>query len=476
MTPAGSVVISGTGLGLPGTEKPIMDPSNALRVLRGEQFIELVPERFRREMLAKRVTRLVKAADGGGSFKVITEPDEVIRLAGRGGPFDLAEEYGVPQKLVETLDITSQLAMAAGLDAFREAGIPLVQIWRPTSTGKFLPDRWVIPAAMRDETGVIFASVFPGGAALASELERYYQWEQRLMAVAELEDLRRYVHDFEAQAEIARRIARLRDEISAQPYEFDRRFIFRILSMGHSQFAEYIGARGPNTQVNAACATTTQAIALAEDWIRSGRCRRVLVIAGDDVTGDSLMEWVGAGFVALGAGATDDRVDEAALPFDRRRHGTILGMGACALVVESEDAVRERGMRGIVEVLATETANSAFHGSRLDVEHIGDVMEGLVSTAEKRFGVNRYAIAPYTVFVSHETYTPARGGSAAAEVVALRKTFGEAARHIVVANTKGFTGHPMGVGVEDVLSVKMLEHGWCRRCRTSRRSTPIWAS
>ena len=157
-----------------------MDPDNALRVLRGEQFIELVPERFRREMLAKRVTRLVKSADGGGSFQVITDPDEVIRLAGRGGPFDLAEEYGVPQKLVETLDITSQLAMAAGLDALREAGIPLVQTWRPTSTGKFLPDRWMIPAAMRDETGVIFASVFPGGAALAAELERYYQWEKRL--------------------------------------------------------------------------------------------------------------------------------------------------------------------------------------------------------------------------------------------------------------------------------------------------------
>ncbi len=206
-TPAGSVVISGTGLGLPGTAKRIMDPDNALRVLRGEQFIDLVPEPFRREMLAKRVTRLVKSADGGGSFQVIADPDEVIRLAGRGGPFDLADEYGVPQKLVESLDITSQLAMAAGLDALREAGIPLVQTWRSTSTGKHLPDRWLIPAAMRDETGVIFASVFPGGAALAGELERYYQWEKRLDAVEELEDLRRYVRDFDAQAEICRRIA-----------------------------------------------------------------------------------------------------------------------------------------------------------------------------------------------------------------------------------------------------------------------------
>ncbi len=54
---------------------------------------------------------------------------------------------------------------------------------------------------------------------------------------------------------------------------------------------------------------------------------------------------------------------------------------------------------------------------------------------------------------------PARGGSAAAEVFALRQTFGAAANEIVVANTKGFTGHPMGVGIEDVIAVKILEYG-----------------
>jgi acyl carrier protein/NAD(P)-dependent dehydrogenase (short-subunit alcohol dehydrogenase family) len=137
----------------------------------------------------------------------------------------------------------------------------------------------------------------------------------------------------------------------------------------------------------------------------------------------------------------------------------ILGMGACALVIESEDAVRERGMRGIVEVLSTETANSAFHGTRLDVEHIASVMNSLMTAAERRFGIDRRTIAPHLVFVSHETYTPARGGSASAEVVALRRTFGEAANQVIVANTKGFTGHPMGVGIEDVIAVKILEHG-----------------
>ncbi|WP_420628265.1 SDR family NAD(P)-dependent oxidoreductase [Candidatus Leptofilum sp.] len=457
--PNGSVVISGTGLGLPGTEKPVMDPDNALRILQGEQFVDLIPERFRRKMVGKQITRLVKAADGGGSFATIDDQDKVIRLAGRPGSFDLAEEYGVPQKLVDALDITTQLAMAAGLDALREAGIPLTMTYKKTTTGSYLPQKWMLPEALRDETGVIFASAFPGGDRFAEDFERFYTHQSRVEQLEMLEDLRRYASDQTTLLEITRRINELREQLTNEPYIFDRRFIFRILAMGHSQFAEYIGARGPNTHVNAACASTTQGIALAEDWIRNGRCRRVIVIAADDVTGDHLMEWVGSGFLALGAAATDDKVDEAALPFDKRRHGTILGMGACALVLESEDAVQERGMRGIVEVLSTETRNSAFHGSRLDVDHISMVMDDLLKTAESRFGLNRYAMAPQLVFMSHETFTPARGGSAAAEVTALRENFGDAAKEIIVANTKGFTGHPMGVGVEDVIALKILEHG-----------------
>ncbi|MCP5010784.1 MAG: beta-ketoacyl synthase, partial [Aestuariibacter sp.] len=457
--PLGSVVISGTGLGLPGSEKSVMDPNNALRILNGEQFVDLIPERFRHSIVNKRITRLVKTADGSGSFKVIDDPDLVIKLAGRPGYFDLEEEYGVPAKLIDALDTTTQLAMAAGLDALREAGIPLTMAYKRTTTGKFLPQKWMLPEALRDETGVIFASAFPGGDRFAEDFKKFYVHQNRLEQLETLEDLRRYTKDNDTLLELDRRILDMRGQLERNPYIFDRKFLFRILSMGHSQFAEYIGARGPNTQVNAACASTTQAIGIAEDWIRNGRCRRVIVIAADNVTDENLMEWVGSGMLALGAAATDDRVNEAALPFDKRRHGTILGMGACALVMESEDTMRERGMRGIVEMLSSEIRNSAFHGSRLDVDHIAMVMDSAITTAERRFGINRQTVAPQMVFMSHETYTPARGGSASAEVTALRKTFGEAAKEIIVANTKGFTGHPMGVGIEDVIALKILEHG-----------------
>jgi 3-oxoacyl-(acyl-carrier-protein) synthase len=44
-------------------------------------------------------------------------------------------------------------------------------------------------------------------------------------------------------------------------------------------------------------------------------------------------------------------------------------------------------------------------------------------------------------------------------VFALRHVFKEATDQIIVANTKGATGHPMAVGIEDVVSVKILETG-----------------
>ncbi|HUJ48091.1 MAG TPA: acyltransferase domain-containing protein, partial [Rhizomicrobium sp.] len=453
------VAITGAALGLPGTDH-IFDDANIGRILRGDQFIAAVPSRLRRAMVDKHITRLVKSNGGEATFETITDVADVLKLAGRGGAFDLESEFGVPAERLPALDRVTCLAIAAGVDALRDAGIPLVMRYKTTSKGTYLPERWMLPDALRDDTAVIFASAFPGCDSFADEMSRYYVDRARREQMTLLKSLRtRMVSTDGLGQEIDGRLAELRLALEKEPYTFDRRFIFRVLSMGHSQFAEFIGARGPNTAVNAACASTTHALELAEDWIRNERCRRVVIIAADDVTSDHLLEWIGTGLLATGAAATDEKVEEAAIPFDRRRHGMIPGMGAAALVVESADAARERGIRPICEVLSTVTANSAFHGTRLDVQHICQVMEGVVALAERRSGISRQQIAPQTVFVSHETYTPARGGSAAAEINALRRVFGRAADQIVIANTKGYTGHAMGTGIEDVLAVKALETG-----------------
>jgi len=456
------VVISGAALGLPGTEH-IFDDSNVARILRGDQFIDVIPTRFRRAMLDKHITRLVKSENGGPTFETIGDVGDVIKLAGRGGTFDLQKEFGLTADRVAALDRVTQLAIAVGIDALRDAGIPLIMRYKTTSKGTKLPDRWGLPESLADDTGVIFASAFPGYDSLIQILSEYFADRGRREQLAVLDGLLARVEETNGSSiieqELERRTEELRDLIEKQPYVFDRRFLFRTLSMGHSQFAEYIGARGPNTQINAACATTTQAVTLAEDWIRAGRCRRVVVISADDVTSDHMLEWFAAGFLASGAAATDEIVEEAATPFDRRRHGLIIGMGAAALVVEGSEAMRERGVQPICEVLGTVVANSAFHGSRLNVEHISQVMENLISEVEAERGIRRADIASRTVFVSHETYTPARGGSASAEIHALRHVFGSNADRIVIANTKGLTGHAMATGIEDVVAVKALETG-----------------
>ncbi len=457
-----TVGITGASLGLPGTEH-IFDDSNIERILRGDQFISAIPAEFRRDILDKRIRRLVKSDQGEPTFESITDVADVIKLAGRGGAFDLQREFGIPSDHLAAFDRVTRLAIGAGIDALRDAGIPLVMRYKTTTKGTQLPDRWGLADAMRDDTGVIFGSAFPGCDSFADILSSYYEDRARREQLASLENMVASVagsngHSALAQ-EVVRKIEELRAEIEKNPYVFDRRFLLRVLAMGHSQFAELIGARGPNTQINSACATTAQAVALAQDWIRAGRCRRVIVISADDVTSDNLIGWMGAGFLASGTAATDEKVEDAAIPFDRRRHGMIMGMGAAALVIESLDAARERGIQPICEVLGTVTANSAFHGTRLDVQHIGQVMDDLVTQVEARSGITRNEIAPQMVFVSHETYTPARGGSASAEVNALRRIFGESASQVVIANTKGMTGHAMGTGIEDVLAVKALETG-----------------
>ncbi len=455
------VAITGVALGLPGTPR-IFDEENLARILSGEQFIDLIPSRFRRLIADKHITRLVKSENDVPVFEKIDSVADVIKLAGRGGAFDLEKEYGVSAERIAAFDRVTQLAIAVGVDALRDAGIPLVLRYITTSKGTHLPDRWVLPESLRDGTGVVFASAFPGYDSYAEDMGRYWADRNRREQLTMLESLQARLSGDNSSIlaqEIDRRMDELRNAIEKSPYLFDRRFLFRVLSMGHSQFAEFIGARGPNTAVNAACASATQALVLAEDWIHAGRCQRVIVVSADDITSNNMIEWFGAGFLSTGAAATEEVREDVATPFDRRRHGLVIGMGAAALVVESAESAKERGLQPICEVLGAVTSNSAFHGTRLDLHHIAQVMEELITKAEERHHIRRLEIAPRTVFVSHETYTPARGGSASAEIHALRKVFGEAAGKIVIANTKGLTGHTMGCGIEDVVAVRALETG-----------------
>ncbi len=460
-----NIVVTGTGVGLPGKYKEIFDSKNIQRIFRGENLIDQLSEVALDEQTDKNIVKLVKRDKGSPTLDKINKRSDVIKLAAQPGKFDLVAEFQLAEKLIETYDSSTKLAIAAGLEALKDAYIPLQREYVKTTTGSYLPGDWVLPKELQDDTGVIFASAFPGFDSLVDELTRYYKWkksdDEKTLTRIIYSEIHRKLKDSEDKERIIEFIENILEELESNTpeYIFNRKFLFRILSMGHSQFAQLIKARGPNTQVNAACASTTQAVGIAQDWIRNGRCKRVIIIGSDNVTSDHLFPWIGSGFLSSGAATTEGDVTKAALPFDERRHGMIVGMGAVGLVIETEEEAKRRGIAPIAQILSSHYANSAFHGTRLDVTHISSEFEYFFKKVTAEHALTPEEISESCIFMSHETYTPARGGSAAAEIESLRHVFGDHAQNIFITNTKGFTGHPMGAGIEDAIALKTLEFG-----------------
>ena len=456
------VVISGAAMGLPGTFKNIFDPNNLGYLVEGRNLIENIDEQYLDRFIDKHIVRLDKKPDGSAEMVTLDDPSMVVKLSGKLGKFDLVEEFGVPESLNDVIDITTRMAFASALLALKDAGIPLVKRYAQTSTGSFLPEEWELPLEMQEDTGIVFASAFPGTNNLIDELTNYFTAKFSKAGKEEkqalYDQLKEKVKGTDAEAELDSWFESVRSEPEST-YDFPRLFMFEVLAMGHSQFAQYIKAKGPNTQVNSACASSTLAVSIAQDWIQMGRCKRVIVLGADDPASDTMIEWFGSSLLAMGALTPEKDVTQAALPFDRRRKGMIIGSGAAALIVEAEEEPRRRGMHPIVEVLGSHIANSAFHGSRLDIAHIARSMDHFITCLEKEWSIDRYEIAPDMIFMSHETYTPARGGSSAAEVESLRRTFGDKYRDILIMNTKGYTGHAFGACIEDPVLIKCLEEG-----------------
>ena len=102
-----------------------------------------------------------------------------------------------------------------------------------------------------------------------------------------------------------------------------------------------------------------------------------------------------------------------------------------------------------LQVLGVRLANSAYHASAISVKHATEQLELLLRDIEALYGIGRRELASSLLYVSHETFTYARnGGCAGAEVTALRAAFGDDLRKVLITNSKGITGHAMGVCFE----------------------------
>ncbi|KAL7519341.1 hypothetical protein ACHAWX_004108 [Stephanocyclus meneghinianus] len=479
-------VITGTSAGLPcGDEVAnIFDPMNLQRLVEGKtQCIRPISGSLKMAMLEKNVVQLKKHPGGTTERLPINSDKDVIKVAAQLGTLDLNASYGVPEGLAETMDIAAQVAVAAGLEALKSAGL--------VSGKSNDPSEWKLPEKYRDTTGVVYASSFPAMDAAVGEVMRFLQSKTVGAATAERlvctlrSRLLRASPDRELTADdeaaFARLLSRVREvegggsddasvssTASSGPYEFDRKFLFRVLVLGNAQLAQLAGCRGPNTQTNAACAGTTQAIGMAQDMLISGRAERVVVVAGDNGSGATLLPWLGCGFRALGAATTKEAVEDAACPFDLRRSGMIIGAGGIGMVLETEASCQGRmasPMPGFqpcrisARLLATQYSNSAFHGASMDRQHIGSELKRFLNDIELIHGISKAEIATHGVYFSHETSTHASPAASCAgnEVAALRSAFGDdLLSKLLILNTKGFTGHPMGVSFEDVAAVEVL--------------------
>jgi 3-oxoacyl-(acyl-carrier-protein) synthase len=372
--------------------------------------------------------------------------------------------------------MNEQVAVCAGLEALKNAGVV---------TGEGGVNGWVLPESMQATTGVVYATSFPALDAAIQEVSRYYDTKMAFSTQSQVIDTMNKLRSrlestggpFSENMEKA--FKDLHDEAvdagsTAKPYEFDRKFLFRVLVLGNAQLAQIIKARGPNMQTNAACAGCTQAVALAYDMIQVGRAERVVVIAGDNASSDVLMPWLGNGFRALGAATIAPKVELACLPFQKARSGMILGSGGIGMMLESEAGARRRfekevaagtgiprAMPFLCRLLGTLVSNSAYHGAAMDRVHIAAEMERFISSIENELNIPRQEIARNGVYFSHETSTHASPTSscAANELYGLRKVFGENMKDLLILNTKGFTGHPMGVSFEDVVACEVLTTG-----------------
>ncbi len=454
------IVISGVSVGLPGKSRRVFAQDNFDAILNGENFIESLTPEEQEKIVDKNITKLFKQPDGNARFVQITKAEDVIHLAGQLGYFDLMDEYGIKQKY----DITMAIGIAAGIEALKDANIPLVMQYKKVKDGKvMIPDGFALPEPMQEETGVIISSLWPSQETLIEELEKYYYEKFFLKPYEAFENIYYYlmekVLDIETKEQITEWFFKAKSgkKKEFKEYKFDRNFPYNITPLGSAHFAQIIKAKGPNTLVSAACASTTLAIGIAEDWIRVGRCKRVIVIGGENATSSRQNQWIGSGFLSLGAATIKKRVSEGAKPFDEDRNGTILGAGAVGLIIEDESCVRERGMKGQCEILGTHIANSAFHTYSIDVKHLAKQMNKFINKVEKQNNLKKQDYADKLLFMSHETYTPARGGSADAEVTALETTFADHLDSICISNTKGFTGHTLGAAIEDVVLVKALQ-------------------
>lgn len=210
------------------------------------------------------------------------------------------------------------------------------------------------------------------------------------------------------------------------------------------------GFRGLNFTTVSACASSSNAIIDALNYIRLGYADIIVTGGSEACVTQSGM----GGFNALHALSTrNDDPTSASRPFDKERDGFVLGEGSGTLILEEYEHAIARGAYIYAEVIGAGLSADAYHITAPHPEGLGaiNVMRNCIKDA----GISPTEVDAINM---HGTSTPLGD---VAESKAVKEVFGNHAYNININSTKSMTGHLLGAAgaVEAIASILSIKHG-----------------
>lgn len=209
------------------------------------------------------------------------------------------------------------------------------------------------------------------------------------------------------------------------------------------------GFHGPNFVTVSACASATNALIDALNYIRLGHMD-VAISGGSEA---AVTEAGMGGFNAMKAlSERNDSPETASRPFDKDRDGFVLGEGAAALILEEYEHAKARGAKIYAEIIGGGMSADAYHITAPHPEGLGATNVMINALADAK-------IAPEDVdYINvHGTSTPLGDIS---ETLAIKKVFGDHAYKLNISSTKSMTGHLLGAAgaIEAVACVMAIQN------------------
>jgi len=203
--------------------------------------------------------------------------------------------------------------------------------------------------------------------------------------------------------------------------------------------------RGPNFTTVSACASSTNALIDAFNYIKWNKAD-IFIAGGSEAC---IFEPGIGGFNAMMALSTRNNDPKtASRPFDKNRDGFVMGEGAGALILEEYKHAKKRGAKIYAEVVGSGLTADAHH---ITAPH----PEGLGAKNVMKLAVEEAGITPSEVdYINvHGTSTPLGD---IAETKAIKSLFGEHAYNLNISSTKSMTGHLLGAaGVIETIACVM---------------------